>query len=193
VRPATEREAAEVARLHVAGIKEGFLPTLGIPFLRRLYRRMVRSPGSFVLVATVDQRIAGFVAGTESVGWLYRSFLLRDGISAAVKAAPRLARSWRRAVETLTYGAGDGGHKDDLPAAELLSIAVAEGWRGRGVGRALVEAFQAEMGQRQIATAKVIVAAHNDQAVSLYRATGFHVVTQISVHGSTESLVLAWP
>ena len=52
----------------------GFLVTLGPPFLRRLYRRIARSPGAFVLVAdapsrgAAPRRVCGFIAVAENTG-----------------------------------------------------------------------------------------------------------------------------
>ena len=43
-------DAAAAAALHAGQIGEGFLTFLGPRFLRRLYRRVARTPGSFLLV-----------------------------------------------------------------------------------------------------------------------------------------------
>ena len=94
VRLAGAADTVESARLHTVGIRDGFLPKLGPSVLRRLHRRMSRDEGSFVLVTGEPGRVTGFVAGTVSVGALYRSFLLRDGPVAAVLAAPRVTEVW---------------------------------------------------------------------------------------------------
>src|SRR5439155_26715384 len=169
---------------------EGFLPSLGVPFLTRLYRRVVRAPGSFLLVATGDDGVVGFIAGTGDTGRLYRDFLLRDGAMAAARAAPRLVRSWRRVLETLRYGTADGAVA--LPPAELLAVAVSPASRGQGAGRLLVEAFVAELERRRVAGARVVVGAGNGRAIGLYRACGVRPATTIGVHRrqSSEALVV---
>jgi len=197
VRPGTEADASRAATLHASEIGEGFLSSLGRSFLTRLYRRIVRSPRSFLLVAEADGEALGFIAGTEDVRELYRSFLLRDGILATISALPQVLRSARRVLETLRYGTGneqgDGAGEAELPKAELLAVAVAPQARGRGAGRALVDAFTAELTRRGVPGARVVVGADNDAAIGLYERCGFAKAARIEVHRGTASQVLTWP
>lgn len=184
-----------VARLHVARVSEGFLSSLGPPLLARIYRRVLKEEGSFLLVAKGDGAgVAGFVAGTEDTGRLYRSFVVRDGLGTAVRFAPALARSLPRALETLCYGATFGeGEGGNLPRAELLSLAVA-GWaEGQGLGGRLVVAFQAEMQARAVPGARVVVGPANHRAIRLYRRCGFRSMGGMEVHRGAPSQVLVWP
>lgn len=188
IRRAADADVGTVARLHATRIEEGFLSSLGTGFLQRLYRRVLRSADGFVLVAVVDDRVVGFVAGVLDVGRLYRSFLVRDGVVAGVTAAPRLARSWRRVLETLRYPAGD----DDLPDAEILAVAVDAAASGHGVGGRLVRDALDEFARRGTTTAKVVAGADNEAALALYARSGFVTRRQISVHEGTPSEVLVW-
>jgi ribosomal protein S18 acetylase RimI-like enzyme len=188
IRAGTRADAATVARLHASAIHEGFLPTLGPAFLTTLYRRIVRHPGSFLLVAEGGDGVDGFIAGTDDVGALYKSFAVRDGVVAGLVAAPRIVRSWRRVWETVRYPAGE----HDLPPAELLAVAVDPSARGQGLGRELVGALQAEFTQRHVAAARVTVAANNDNAIALYERCGFRRAAHIEVHEGTPSEVLVW-
>ena len=189
IRVADASDAPAMARLHVTEIDEGFLPTLGPRFLDHLYRRVVRSPTSFAFVADDGGGVLGFAAGTESLRGLYRSFLLHDGAAALVAAGPRIAGSWRRVVETLRYPAREGA---DLPPAELIAIAVGRAARGRGLGRALVDAVTAEFARRGVTAARVVAGADNEAALGLYRACGFRTAATVQVHRGTSSEVLTW-
>jgi ribosomal protein S18 acetylase RimI-like enzyme len=197
VRIGTERDAMLAATLHASEISEGFLPSLGRPFLARLYRRVVRSSRSFLLVAEDGGAAVGFVAGTEDVRALYRSFLLRDGVVATIAALPRVMRSWRRVLETLRYPSGTDpagpGGAIGLPRAELLAMAVAPQARGRGTGRLLVDALTTELARRGVCAARVVVGADNDAAIRLYERAGFTRVARVQVHRGTPSQVLTWP
>jgi ribosomal protein S18 acetylase RimI-like enzyme len=183
-------DAPRAASLHAALISEGFLSSLGESFLVRLYGRITRSPGSFLLVAEAGARPAGFVAGSVALGRLYRDFLVHDGVVAAAGAARRLSVTWPRALETLRHAAhgrsqrGDGG-------GELLAIAVDPAWRGRGVGLVLVDGFLAQLARRDVSVARVVVGAHNTPAVSLYERAGFRTEQRIEVHRGTASLLMA--
>lgn len=212
-RPGRLEDARRVAELHAGQITTGFLSFLGPRFLVRLYRRMVRSPHAFVLVAEATGGLAvpgeptardesaegrgpgeaggvvGFVAGATDLSALYRSFLVRDGVLAALAVAPRLVLSWRRALETLRHGQGGPG---TARGAELLAIVVDPAVTGRGTGRLLTDGFLAEVVARGIETAYVVVGATNERAVALYRRAGFAEAERFELHPGTESLVLSW-
>ncbi len=187
LRTGTVDDATAAAALHAGQIHEGFLSILGPRFLRRLYRRVVRVPGSFLLVVEHDATTVGFLAGSTDVGALYRAFVWRDGAAAALACGGRLLRSWRRVAETLRHGTGHAGE-----GAELLSVAVDSVVRGRGAGSILVEGFLEEIGRRGLHTAYVVVAAGNETAIALYRRAGFEPAERFELHAGTESLVMQW-
>jgi ribosomal protein S18 acetylase RimI-like enzyme len=188
VRPARPDEVGRVADLHATRVAEGFLARLGPRFLRRLYRRIATSPHTFLFVAVDQDAVMGFLAGATDVRSFYRSFLARDGVLAGLVAAPRLLRSLPRAIETLRYPAGVG----ELPAAEILAVAVARESTGRGVGNALVHAGTAELRRRGVAAAKVVAGADNTAALRLYEGNGFARSRRIALHRGTDSEVLVW-
>jgi ribosomal protein S18 acetylase RimI-like enzyme len=187
LRAGTEADADVAAALHAEQISEGFLSFLGPAFLRRLYRRVARSPESFLLVVDDQENTVGFLAGSTDVAALYRAFLWRDGLAASVACSGRLMRSWRRVLETLRHGTGGSGE-----GAELLAVAVDARARGRGAGRLLVEGFLSELGRRRQEAAHVVVGAGNDTAIALYRRSGFQTVERFTLHAGTESLLMQW-
>lgn len=190
VRPSTDSDAGAVAALHAGQIAQGFLSALGPSFLRRLYRRIGRSSGSFLLVAESDGRTAGFIAGSTDVAALYRGFLLHDGIAAVAAAGGALLTGWRRVLDTLGHarssGAGTGR------GAELLAVAVDPSLQGRGTGAQLVGAFFDELDARDCQAAHVVVGADNAAAIALYRRAGFAEVDRFELHSGTESLLMQW-
>jgi len=187
VRPAGTADAPVAARLHATRITEGFLSFLGPAFLTRLYRRITRSPGSFLLVADAGGTVVGFIAGSADVGGLYRTFLARDGVAAALGCAPRLVRGWRRVLETLRHGSGGAGAGR---GTELLAVAVDPGSSGRGVGTALVAAFLDRARASGATEAYVVVGADNTGAIGLYERAGFTRAEEFELHAGTRSLLL---
>lgn len=190
IRLATETDTLRVAQLHTEAIAEGFLSTLGLQFLNLLYRRIVRAPGS-VLVVSVDDRdvISGFVAATDDTPRLYRHFLLRDAVRACWAAAPSVARAPRRVWETLRYGTADDASQ---PAAEILAIAVDNSARGHGIGGALVNAAIDHLRTGGVTEVKVVTAADNAPALRMYKKVGFVDVGTAEVHPGTVQKVLLW-
>jgi ribosomal protein S18 acetylase RimI-like enzyme len=187
LRTGTDADAATAAALHAGQIREGFLSFLGPAFLRRLYRRVARTPESFLLVVRAEPAPVGVRAGSTDVASLYRAFLWRDGPAAALASCGRLVRSGRRVVETLRHGTGGAAE-----GAELLAVAVAARAQGRGAGTLLVEGFLAEMRARGQDAAHVVVAADNETAIALYRRAGFSPVERFALHAGTESLLMGW-
>jgi glycosyltransferase involved in cell wall biosynthesis/ribosomal protein S18 acetylase RimI-like enzyme len=187
-------DAPRLASLHRSELQESFLASLGQTFLTRLYRRIICSRDAFAIVASTDDLpIAGFLAATENTAALYRRFLARDGLVAGAAALPELIRSSRHVLETLHYGSAPSAPLRKLPAAELLSVAVTPEVRGRGVGRALVNACQLEWARRGVATTRVVVAASNATAIGLYHACGFRPAEGFELHRGERSEVLVWP
>src|SRR5438105_13458477 len=68
---------AELARLHSEEISGGFLTSLGTPLLANLYRAIGRSTHAFILVATLDGRVVGFLCGSTDTPKVYRHVLTR--------------------------------------------------------------------------------------------------------------------
>jgi ribosomal protein S18 acetylase RimI-like enzyme len=194
VRPATEGDVAQVARLHIEAIHEGFLSSLGTAFLRRLYARLCRSRHGFLLVAdgtsVGDDGVVGFVAGSTSLRDFYREFVWRDGLAASLSSAPTLARSLRRVLETLRYGTGSDSPAESDNEAELLAIGVSQSARRLGTGGALARAFLETSARNAATTARVVVGSENAAAIALYEACGFRVAQELELHAGVRSLVM---
>jgi|FLYL01.1.fsa_nt_gi glycosyltransferase involved in cell wall biosynthesis/ribosomal protein S18 acetylase RimI-like enzyme len=189
IRPGRRGDARTVAELHRRGIETGFLSSLGVRFLQRLYRFMLTDPSCRVLVAAdADDQIVGFIAGTADTAGLYRRFLEGGGVTAGLAAAPRMLRPsvTRRLWETLRYGT------DRADGPELLAMAVAPGWRGQGLGKSLVDALKDWARQEGLDRMRVVVGADNRPAIALYRQAGFGRPKPMSVHSGERSLELTW-
>ena len=189
VRRGDPSDAPTVAALHAEQIHEGFLAFLGPQFLVRLYRRICRTPTSFLLVAEHGGERIGFIAGSADVPALDRQFIVRDGPAAALGSLTRLVPRWRQVLETLRHGSSGVGTGRGV---ELLAVAVSGRSQGGGVGRLLVRSFLDEVARRDQHSAYVVVGAENAAAVALYRAAGFSTDDEVELHTGTVSLVMQW-
>lgn len=184
VRPLEKRHASAAATLHRLGIQTGFLSSLGQRFLRQLYAAIPSCPSGFGYVwEEPDGNILGFIACAEATGRFYKQALLRCGLPMGLVMLPRaIARPSvvKRAVETLRY---PGDAADELPSAEVLSIAVSEEARGQGVGRALMQAALEDFARRNVHRVKVAVDAGNIGANRFYERCGFHLAQTREHHG----------
>lgn len=190
LRGAQKADAAALAHMHMAGIDSGFLPTLGRRFMSRLYEAMIEWPDSVVIVAERGDVPVGYVAGVVDTESFFSHFYRRHGVQAVWAALPALVRPsvLRRAWETARYSDSQG----DFADAELLSMAVDESARRRGIASRLGAAFLAAMADRGIGEVKVVVGASNDAAIAAYRKMGFSDGGVIEVHEGEPSQVLEW-
>jgi ribosomal protein S18 acetylase RimI-like enzyme len=190
-RRAVRSDVPTVAELHRSRFPQGFLPTLGSRPLERLYHHIVQSSRGFVLVADDAAGVNGFVAATDDTRQLYREFFRRHGVAAALVAAPAALRAPRKVWETIRYG--DRAGRRDLPAAEILAVAVATRARGTGVATNLLAAALDEFRTRKIAGVRVVTSVGNSQALRLYQQAGFRPRQRIEVHRGVSQEVLVWP
>ncbi|MFV2001276.1 MAG: GNAT family N-acetyltransferase [Acidimicrobiia bacterium] len=185
IRVAEPGDVDAIAHLHASGINTGFLPQLGHPFMRRLYRALIGYAGGLVLVAADESGPVGFIAGVSDTGRFYREFIRRYGMGAGLVAVPKLLRPHvaRRVWESLRYeGADDSGA--ELLATSLLPLA-----RGQGLGTRLGTEFLTRLRAHEV---RVIVGSDNAQAIATYRKMGFVEAGTIEVHAGERSLVMVW-
>lgn len=183
-------DATALAGLHTE-IETGFLPTLGRPFLRRLYTALITWDEADVWVADDGAGPLGFVASVESTGRFYKHFLKRHAIGAGFTILMRLIRPSvaKRIWETFRHGTGDG---EAFAEAELFSIATSKESRGRGLGGKLLRAAVDGYRDRGLDAVQVVVGAENEASLAAHRSVGFADVATIEVHAGEDSKVLVW-
>ena len=189
LRNAEVGDAPAIARLHAGMIGTGFLSSLGVGFLRVLYRALIESERGTVMVADADGTVVGFIAGTDDTGVFYREFIRHHLLRAAWSVLPALtkSRTWTGVWETLRYGGGGG----DVPA-ELLSMAVAPAARRAGLGSRMVQALLDGERAKGVCQVKVVVGAGNREAISFYERCGFRRAKTLEVHHGVPSLEMTW-
>lgn len=144
------------------------------PWLAALRRAGGRWPAAPFIDAPADADLAVIAelhAGAFARGWSEAEIaaLLVDPGVAAVVARRSSPYGTRRPVGfAITRTAAD--------EAEILTVAVHPRWRGRGVGRGLLEALLRRLYADRVAAVFLEVAADNAAAVTLYRRLGFVVV-----------------
>jgi GNAT superfamily N-acetyltransferase len=123
---------------------------MGKPFLQELYRQIATSPWGSVHVAIEDDTVIGFIVGTQDIfrcalgftlsGYLKMAGRLLVGIwrpQIAWKLLDSLAYPFRTSSTSASIDVAPNKHR-----AELLAIAVSQAAQGKGVGRALVGAYE---------------------------------------------------
>ena len=181
-----------VAELHIANINQGFLSTLGVGFISLMYRAIDEGDDSVLLVAQSDGKVIGFVAGATGMKPIYRR-MLRYWPQSFWALLPSLfspRRVWR-IIEILRYSRGGGGSSNGvaLPAAELLSIAVAPAFRGQHHAENLYQSLCEHFLQRKLPAFKIVVGSALAPAHKFYRRMGAQPAAEVEVHQGSASTV----
>jgi ribosomal protein S18 acetylase RimI-like enzyme len=197
----TRSDLQSIAGLHKQGIPTGFLSSLGEVFLAKLYAGIDKAPGSCVIVERDESgEVIGFVSGTLSIRRCYRHVITRNLLSLGLRLGLRLLSPHilLRVFETLRYplthppvsplpfsfkkkGGGLGGWVN----AELLSIAVSDSARGKGVGKRLVKALEAFFVRNGHAGPyKVVTWAEDKRSNAFYLGVGFTFCREFEHHGN---------
>jgi ribosomal protein S18 acetylase RimI-like enzyme len=170
----TLNHVKNVVDVHLQSFRGFFLTFLGPDFLSELYRGIVTDPSGIAFVAVADERVVGFVAGTDHPAGFYKRLLRKRwwrfglaSLPAVIKEPPLFYRLFRALSMPKQVTAENG-------RGTLMSIAVLPGEQNRGVGRPLVKAFLEEAmkrGLRQVdlTTDKL----NNDSVNAFYLRQGF--------------------
>lgn len=179
----------QVAVLHAANIDQGFLATLGVPFLALMYRALDEAEESVLLTEEQGGRVVGFVSGGEGMGAIYRR-MLRYPVRLGLSLLPSLVRPKRlkRILEILRYGV-NATDVHDLPNAELLSIAVDASVRGTGISERLYRRLQTHFSGRGVGAFRIVVGDSLAPAHRYYQKMGAKPVGRIEVHAGEGSVV----
>jgi len=184
-----EQEFLQVAHLHQQYIPLGFLSSLGIGFLARLYAFMAKDAAAFLLVAVDGGTVVGFVSGTVDVGSFYRRFIIKNILWGFVLLPKLVTRNTlKRALETLLYPRKN--KVMNLPKAELLSIVVDRAYQGKGVAKSLYEHLEQFYRIKRIQEFKIIVGSTLTSAICFYQKVGATKLTEIEVHKGYQSWVM---
>ena len=185
--PAHNGHFQSVAGLHASGITEGFLSTMGIHFLTVLYRGIARAEGSGVLVALEQDRVLGFIAYARDIKTCYRQVLMSGWPALTFAMVPNAFNPsiYRKVIETLLYPfkQHDSSPESAVPGAELLSMAVDENARGKGIGRLLIAALDKEMSSMNIDGYNVVTHGIDGRSNAFYLSCGFIKVSEFIHHG----------
>lgn len=183
--------AGQVAALHIQCISTGFISSMGIDFVTSLYDAIVKSKSSLGVVAVRNEKVIGFVSFTTNLNKLYKSIIRRKGLKFALLLAGNVLslRRIKKIFETLFYPARI--KKMNLPAAELLSIAVAPEERRKGLAGQLIEKGLRLYRKTGVDKVKVLIGADNKAGNKLYLKSGFELIGQIVNHGVLSNIYVA--
>ncbi|MFH1963609.1 MAG: GNAT family N-acetyltransferase [bacterium] len=181
IREIRVQNAKEIAQIHIEAIDTGFISSLGLNFVRTLYREICKSEIGFGYVAKENSEVVGFIVGAIDVSKLYKEIVFKKGflfIMPLIKYFFRFT-TLKRIAETLFY---PYRVKNDYCKAEILAVGVKKEHRGKGVGGKLMEATIAEFRRRGIKEVKALTYDENEPSNQYYLNQGFKPIGKIKHH-----------
>lgn len=180
----------QVAALHISCIGQGFLATLGVPFLALMYQAIDESDTAVLLTEQRDGRAIGFVSGCVGMKAIYQR-MMRSPFRLARALLPSLIHPTRLAkvLDILRYDGGGTSSKPDWPPAELLSIAVVPEVRGSGVAEILYRNLASHFAAVGEPAFRIVVGNALEPAHRFYKRMGAIPVGRIEVHRGEGSVV----
>lgn len=181
-RIANKEDLKQIAKIHKEQFPTHYLGQFNQNLLICFYSYLLDSKNVFV-VAEESNRILGFVIGGE---WKYIESKLNQFIKENVlKYVWQIAihpKTWAKSAQKLISLIHKPKHDyvllDDTEKYTLLSIATAKNSQGKGIGRSLVEAFDAEI--KKIGTRYFLsVQDTNENAIRFYKRKGFKQANKI--------------
>jgi GNAT superfamily N-acetyltransferase len=180
-----------IARLHQQGIPSGFLSSLGIEFLMRLYASIAASrEGILIAAVDTDNQVIGFVSGTTEIRPVYKH-LLRHNFIFLVLLFLKFIFSFatiKRILESKKYSASRHVLVDSV-SAELLSIVVDARFHGKGIASGLFNALVQGFHEKNVNGFKIIVGSKLVQAQRFYLKIGAVKIAEIEVHQGERSFL----
>jgi len=180
--PMQREHAARVAELHCAALAGDFLPSLGQGFLTVFYRGVLDLGVGFGFVAIEDAQPVGFVLGSADTNVLFKRVMLSRVLPLGLRVIQAVIRKpalIANALETFLYP----GKENAAPEkAELVVIGFDGAYRGRGLGRQLVNALNDAFRAQGVRSYKVTVLQSNRGANGFYRALGFQHALEFELY-----------
>lgn len=177
VRQARLADVPEIVRIHQASFPGFFMTLLGPAFLGQYYGHVLAYPRHVFWVKEGPAGLEGFVAGFLDPRQFYqgmknarRSLILPTLTRVVLRPwlVPRLIASYAQA--------GKFGRDGDPDSCELASLAVHPSLGGRGIGKALVQAFMESVRGRAKRIVLTTDARGNDSVNRFYQSLGFSLV-----------------
>jgi ribosomal protein S18 acetylase RimI-like enzyme len=180
--PLQHEHAARVAELHCAALAGDFLPSLGQGFLTVFYEGALDQGVGFGFVAIEDGCPIGFVLGSADTSVLFKRVVTSRALALALRAIPSVTRKpalIANVLETFLYPGKEGAVPEK---AELVVIGFDAAYRGRGLGRGLVNALNETFRAQGVRSYKVSVLQSNQGANGFYRALGFQHALEFELY-----------
>ena len=179
----------QLAVLHKENLEQGFLSSLGISFLRLLYKEIDRDKDSVIISVKEDNRVIAFVSGTIKFNKIYKRLLLKlPWVIFAIFPKIFSFKVLYKIFEILKTQLSKK-NKKKFPDSELLSIAVHKNYRREGHANYLFLQLVKFFKSKKVESFHIKVGGDLKAAHSFYKKLGAIPQSNIQIHKSENSIV----
>jgi ribosomal protein S18 acetylase RimI-like enzyme len=180
----------KVSSIHEKTIQSGFIIKLGRSFLKSLYREIVKSNSSFLIVAYEGSEIIGFIACSENTSKLYKDYIIHN----TIRIIPIIFRKLfniatiKKIIEVLIYP-NKSKRIGINPDAEILNFCVLDSCQGKGVGKLLYTEMMDEFKTLSVKEIKIVTGEEQKSAHKFYEKMNAKLATEIAIHKGVMSRI----
>ncbi len=186
IKQAIKKDAAKLAVLHKTEIPTGFISSLNIKVVKKLYETLISR--AIVITISDEKSIIGFVSCTLKTKQLYITFFKRNFFSVLPYFMLKVfsISFIKKVFETLRAPAKTRNQKgDDIP--ELLSIVIDHNQQAKGLGKLLLDRLEKELKTKNISKYKVVAGEKLMAANRFYQKYGFDFIRKTEIHKGEQS------
>lgn len=190
VRVANESDINQLALIHFEELRNDFLPSLGIHFLRKLYKGMLLEKNIRIYVDKKGSVITGFVVGSLKFDETFVKIISKNLIAFIAALIYRVVVNpfvIIKIIQTFFYTNYSRAKNVD---AELVVIAVDRKYHRIGIGKKLVINIEDYFLKNEINNYKVTVNSNNSKANKFYRSLNFTKKGHIFIYGKKLNLYI---
>ena len=174
---AEESHVLDIVKVHEKAFKNFFLTSLGTNFLKLYYSSSLQNKKTILLIS-VDKKnnILGFAMGTILSKGFHKELIKENFLKFVYQGLIILLNNPNHIIRLFNNLNKNQSNleQDDQNYGELLSIGVSPEFKGKGVGKELVEEFEKNLKKRKCNTISLTTDYYNnDYTVSFYKKNGY--------------------
>lgn len=175
-------DAKTIAELHKKEIALGFISSLNIKVIEKLYQTIIKEELVFVLKD--EGIIIGFVSCAINTGKLYKKFILSNLFQLIPLFIGKIfsISFIKKIIETLKAPSKSKQSESEEELPELLSIVVDTEKQARGAGKLLLDELEKELYCKQIKKYKVVAGDNLISANKFYLKNDFVLNKKTEIH-----------
>lgn len=169
------------------------MSSLGLSFLTLLYECIDLDKNSTLIIEKKNDNVLGFVAGGKSMKTIYFQ-MLRQFPRLCLALIPSLLNPIKlfKVIELVFFGKSKQ-HEPSVPKAELLSIAVIDAERGRGLAQKLYNSLAQNFNMQGESAFCIVVGNSLKRAHGFYTKMGAQRLDVVSIHKGQTSTIYKQP